>query len=115
MGVLGSDFAAGFRATSHRKLPEAGPDLDSDLISKYLESGPHEALAMVDKSLALNPNSVGGLLAHARLLSYLGDTETAIAQLQRVTRLSPVDVRPWRTEFDYAMTHFTADPLRPRT
>ena len=67
-----------------------------------------EALAMVEKSLALNPNSAGALLAHARLLSYLGDTDTAIAQLQRATRLSPVDVRPWRTEFDYTMTHFIA-------
>jgi adenylate cyclase len=69
-----------------------------------------EALAMVEKSLALNPNSAGALLAHARLLSYLGDTDTdtAIAQLQRATRLSPADVRPWRTEFDCSMAHFIA-------
>ena len=67
-----------------------------------------EALAMVERSLELNPNSAGALLAHARLLSYRGETEAAISQLQRATRLSPVDVRPWRTEFDYTMTHFVA-------
>jgi len=67
-----------------------------------------EGLAMVEKSLALSPNSAGALLAHARLLSYLGDTEAAIAQLQRATRLSPVDVRPWRAEFEYTMAHFIA-------
>lgn len=67
-----------------------------------------EALALVEKSLALNPNSVGALYQHARLLSYAGDTDAAIAQLQRAARLSPVDVRPFRIEFDYTMTHFIA-------
>jgi adenylate cyclase len=67
-----------------------------------------EALAMVEKSLALNSNSAEALLMHARLLTYFGDTETALAQLQRAARLSPVDVRPWRTNYDYTVTHFVA-------
>jgi adenylate cyclase len=67
-----------------------------------------EALAMAEKSLALNPNSAGALRAHARLLGYLGDTETAVSQLQRATRLSPMDVRPFLIEFDYATIYFGA-------
>ena len=67
-----------------------------------------EALAMAEKSLALNPNSAGALRAHARLLGYLGDTETAVSQLLRATRLSPMDVRPFLIEFDYATIYFGA-------
>jgi tetratricopeptide (TPR) repeat protein len=67
-----------------------------------------EALAMAEKSLALNPNSAGALRAHARLLGYLGDTETAVSQLQQSTRLSPMDVRPFLIEFDYATIYFGA-------
>lgn len=67
-----------------------------------------EALALVEKSLALNPNSVGAHYQHARLLSYRGDTDAALAELERAARLSPIDIRPFRIEFDYTLTHFIA-------
>ena len=51
-----------------------------------------EAIALVEKSLDLNRNSVGALYQHARLLSYRGDTDAALAQLHRAARLSPLDV-----------------------
>ncbi len=48
-------------------------------------------LSLVDKALALNPNSVTALLISGYLRIHLGDTETAIRHLEQAARLSPME------------------------
>ena len=48
-------------------------------------------LSLVDKALALNPNSVIALLGSGYLRVHSGDTETAIQHLEQASRLSPIE------------------------
>lgn len=49
-------------------------------------------LAMIERSLALNPNSANAWIAACLMRSYLGDTDMAIDAFQRAQRLNPLDL-----------------------
>jgi adenylate cyclase len=62
-------------------------------------------IALAEKALALNPNSALALLTIGQLRAYIGDTETAVAYLDRSARLSPFALG-LANAFSWA--HFTA-------
>jgi TolB-like protein/class 3 adenylate cyclase len=66
-------------------------------------------VALIDRSLALNPNSAEALTYSGMLHAYLGDSETALEYLARSNRLSPVDVQTYNKYTAAAFAHFMAD------
>jgi adenylate cyclase len=50
-------------------------------------------IAIIDRALALNPNSADALAVSGMLRAYSGDTPTAFRQLDESNRLSPLGVR----------------------
>jgi tetratricopeptide (TPR) repeat protein len=65
-------------------------------------------LALIERSLALNPNSANVLMASGLMHSFLGNTDTAIAHLQRSRQLSPLDPLAYGTSLGFALSHFMA-------
>jgi TolB-like protein len=65
-------------------------------------------LALIKRSLALNPNSANVLMASGLVHSFLGNTDTAIAHLQRSRQLSPLDPLAYGTSLGFALVHFMA-------
>jgi adenylate cyclase len=59
----------------------------------YLTEDYDASLALIDQSLALNPNSATALQVGGWARLYAGDPETAVEYFQRGTRLNPVDPR----------------------
>jgi adenylate cyclase len=57
----------------------------------YLGFRHEEALHVIDRALALNPNSTRTLIAAGWIRGYVSDTGTAIDNLQRALRLNPLD------------------------
>ena len=51
----------------------------------------HAGMGLVDKALALNPNSAAALLISGYLRVHGGDVETAIQHLEKAARLSPLE------------------------
>jgi TolB-like protein/DNA-binding SARP family transcriptional activator/Tfp pilus assembly protein PilF len=64
--------------------------------------------ALIERSLALNPNSANGLMASGLVRALLGDTDTAIAHLERSKQLSPLDPIAYGTSLGFAWAHFMA-------
>jgi tetratricopeptide (TPR) repeat protein len=64
-------------------------------------------IALLDRSLELNPNNAGALATAAVLRAYSGDTAAAISLLDRSARHSPVN---WTSGlfFAYMITYFVA-------
>ena len=52
-----------------------------------------EGIAIIDRALALNPNSTDALAVSGMLRAYSGDTPMAFRQLEEATRLSPLGIR----------------------
>ena len=52
-------------------------------------SDPGEARIYFERAVGLHPNLPQAALAYGRILAYLGETEKAIGQFQRVVRLAP--------------------------
>ena len=67
-----------------------------------------DGLALIERSLTLNPNSANAWMGSGIVRAYLGDTETAIAHLQRSARLSPLDPLAFGTWMGFAYAHFMA-------
>jgi TolB-like protein len=67
-----------------------------------------DGLALLDRSLALNPNSANGLMASGLVRAHYGDTEAAIAHLKRSRQLSPLDPISYGTCLGFAVAHFMA-------
>jgi adenylate cyclase len=61
-----------------------------------------EALVLIKRSLMLNPNSAKAWMASGFVRAYGGDGAAAIGDLQRATRLSPLD--PWSFLVSHANT-----------
>jgi adenylate cyclase len=64
--------------------------------------------SLIERSLALNPNSANAWMASGNIYAYLGDTETAIAHLERSARLSPLDPLAYITWIGFGHAHFMA-------
>lgn len=64
-------------------------------------------LALVEKSISLNPNSAWALQVSGVLWAYAGDSETAIAHLERAMRLNPIADSVW-LNFGFVLAHFVA-------
>jgi adenylate cyclase len=60
-----------------------------------LENDLDTATALVDRSLAINPNAVRAWAASGLLRNILADTNTAIEHAERAMRLSPLDTAMW--------------------
>jgi tetratricopeptide (TPR) repeat protein len=65
-------------------------------------------LSLVDKALALNPNSVTALLFSGFLRIHAGDAETAIKHLEQAARLSPMEQGADRNNI-MSMAYFYTD------
>lgn len=57
----------------------------------YLDRGAEEGLVALRKAKALNPNSVTVLASSGWLHAYVGEFETALADIERALRLNPLD------------------------
>ena len=69
---------------------------------------PKDGLALIDRSLALNPNSANALMASGLVRAFTGDSDAAIAPLQRSRQLSPLDPIAYGTSLGFAWAHFVA-------
>jgi len=65
------------------------------LTAGLLENDIDAATALVDRSLAINPNSVRAWAASSMLRNISADTSTAIEHAERAMRLSPLDTSMW--------------------
>jgi adenylate cyclase len=72
-------------------------------------SGDFEAgIALIDRALTLNPNSANAWRVSGMVRAYLGETELAIAHLERSARLSPLDVFAFLGSAGVVFAHFMA-------
>ncbi len=69
---------------------------------------PEDGLALIDRSLALNPNSANALMASGLVRAFTGDSDAAMAPLQRSRQLSPLDPIAYGTSLGFAWAHFVA-------
>jgi TolB-like protein/class 3 adenylate cyclase len=65
-------------------------------------------IAFIDRALTLNPNSADAWRASGLTRAFLGDTELAIAHLERSARLSPLDAFAYLGLVGFAFAHFMA-------
>ena len=55
-------------------------------------------IALIDRALAINPNSVEALTYSGMARAYAGDADTALQHLARATQLSPVDAQTYNKQ-----------------
>lgn len=67
-----------------------------------------QGLALVERSISLNPNSAGAWFARGMICAFLGDTETAIKHLACARRLNPLDTLHHNHWSGTAFAHFVA-------
>jgi TolB-like protein/Tfp pilus assembly protein PilF len=65
-------------------------------------------IALIDRALSLNPNSANAWRVSGLVRAYLGDTQTAIAHLERSARLSPLDAFAFLWSMGFMLAHFMA-------
>jgi adenylate cyclase len=63
------------------------------------------ALALIDRSLSIDPNSTRALIANSMAHSFMGDTETAIKQGERAIRISPRSPAHWMAYTQIAQSY----------
>jgi adenylate cyclase len=74
-----------------------------------LMNGDHEGgIALIDRALALNPNSASAWRASGLIRALVGNTELAIDHLERSVRLSPLDAFAWLGSLGFSYAHFIA-------
>ena len=67
-----------------------------------------DALALIERSLALNPNSAGAWMVSGMARAYAGDSATAIPHFERSIQLNPLDPLVYITWYGIAFAHFMA-------
>jgi adenylate cyclase len=67
-----------------------------------------DGVALIDRALTLNPNSASAWRASGLVRAFLGDTEKAIAHLERSARLSPLDAFAFFGSIGFVAAHFMA-------
>jgi TolB-like protein len=80
----------------------------SGLVIANMAGDAEEGISLIERSLALNPNSANAWMASGNAYAYLGNTETAIAHLERSARLSPLDPLAYITWIGFGHAHFMA-------
>jgi adenylate cyclase len=65
-------------------------------------------LPLIERSLTLNPNSANAWMASGSVRANLGETDTAIAHLERSAQLSPLDPLAYITWLGFGFAHFMA-------
>ena len=68
-----------------------------------------EALAWIERSLQLNPNSAGAWMVSGMVRAYAGDSATAIIHFERSIQLNPLDPLVYITWYGFAFAHFAAE------
>jgi TolB-like protein/Tfp pilus assembly protein PilF len=68
-----------------------------------------EALALIERSLQLNPNSAGAWLVSGVVRAYAGDSATGIAHFERSIELNPLDPLVYIAWYGIAFAHFAAE------
>jgi adenylate cyclase len=66
------------------------------------------AIALIDRALALNPNSANAWRVSGLERAYVGETELAITHLERAARLSPLDAAAYLCSQGFAWAHLMA-------
>jgi TolB-like protein len=67
-----------------------------------------DGVALIDRALTLNPNSANAWRTSGLVRAFLGDTEKAIAHLERSARLSPLDAFAFVGSIGLVAAHFMA-------
>jgi TolB-like protein len=67
-----------------------------------------DGLALIDRSLALNPNSANALMVSGLVRAMAGDSDAAIRLLHRSRQLSPLDPLAYGTSLGFAWAYFMA-------
>jgi TolB-like protein/Tfp pilus assembly protein PilF len=67
-----------------------------------------DGLALIDRSLSLNPNSANALMASGLVRAVIGETDSAMPPLQRSRQLSPLDPIAYGTSLGFAWAYFMA-------
>ena len=67
-----------------------------------------EGLALIERSLKLNPNSAGAWMVSGMARAYAGDSATAIPHFERSIQLNPLDPLVYLTWYGMAFAHFAA-------
>lgn len=67
-----------------------------------------DALALIERSLKLNPNSAAAWMVSGMTRAYAGDSATAIPHFERSIQLSPLDPLVYLTWYGMAFAHFAA-------
>jgi adenylate cyclase len=65
-------------------------------------------IALIDRALRINPNSADALTYSGMARAYLGESDVAIAHLERAHRLSPLDAQTYNKFLAAAFATFTA-------
>lgn len=65
-------------------------------------------IALIDRALQINPNSADALTYSGMARAYLGDSDVALAHLERAHRLSPLDAQTYNKFLAAAFACFTA-------
>jgi tetratricopeptide (TPR) repeat protein len=73
---------------------------------KVLAGDPEYGLALIEKSLSLNPNSANAWWASGMSHAYIGETSTAIEHFGRARRLNPLDPSGHAHWIGLAKAHF---------
>ena len=78
-------------------------------VALALTTGDGEAgLVHIDRALALSPNFTSAWIFSGAFRTHLGDSETAIEQLERAIRFSPLDPLMFHINMSMALAHFLA-------
>ena len=101
-GIRLAKLAASLGKDDSETLWMAGITLAT--LSGDLEGG----IALIDRALALNPNSANAWRVSGVVRAFLGDTELAIAHLERSVRLSPLDAFASVGSLGFVFAHFMA-------
>jgi adenylate cyclase len=67
-------------------------------VAAYVDGRHEEAIALIERALALNPNSARVLTVAGWVYVHAGQPETAVVHLRRATRLNrrnPLDFKQW--------------------
>ena len=67
----------------------------------------HGGIALIEKSLALNPNSANARSVLGYLYAFAGRTQACMDSVEEAVRLNPLG-RGWRQEISLALAHFVS-------
>ena len=96
------------------RLMEVGLKADKDdpivmwqagSMKTYLQRDFEGALALIDRSLSIDPTSARALIASSDTRTFMGDTETAIKHAERAIRISPRSPALWAGYTRIAESH----------